>query len=75
VYRGALLEADENLVRHLRRWTPYIGRFGLLVLELTLPPATAAGSLDRTPAIAYDATHGYSDQLPGRSLGVPAVCA
>ena len=54
---------EETLVRHLRRWTPYIGRFGLLVLELhTLPPATAAGSLDRTPAIAYDATHGYSDQ-------------
>jgi hypothetical protein len=66
VYRGALLEADEmeeNLVCHLRRWTPFIGRFGLPVLELhTLPPATAAGSLDRTPAIAYDATHGYSDQ-------------
>jgi len=66
VYRGALLGADEmeeNLVRHLRRWKPYIGRFGLLVLELhTLPPATVAGHLDRTPAIAYDATHGYSDQ-------------
>jgi hypothetical protein len=66
VYRGALLGADEmeeNLVRHLRRWKPYIGRFGLLVLELhTLPPATVAGNLDRTPAIAYDATHGYSDQ-------------
>jgi hypothetical protein len=66
VYRGALLGADEmeeNLVRHLRRWKPYIGRFGLLVLELhTLPPATVARHLDRTPAIAYDATHGYSDQ-------------
>ena len=66
VYRGALLGADEmeeNLVRHLRRWKPYIGRFGLLVLELhTLPPATVALNLDRTPAIAYDATHGYSDQ-------------
>lgn len=66
VYRGALLGADEmeeNLVRHLRRWKPYIGRFGLLVLELhTLPPAITAMNLDRTPAIAYDATHGYSDQ-------------
>jgi hypothetical protein len=66
VYRGALLGADEmeeNLVRHLRRWKPYISRFGLLVLELhTLPPATVAAHLDRTPAIAYDATHGYSDQ-------------
>ena len=33
-------ELEENLVRHLRRWAPYIGRFGLLVLELhTLPAA------------------------------------
>jgi len=66
VYRGALLDAaemEENLVRHLRRWKPYIGSFGLLVLELhTLPPATVAAHLDRTAAIAYDATHGFSDQ-------------
>jgi hypothetical protein len=56
-------ELEENLVRHLRRWAPYIGRFGLLVLELhTLPPEIAATNLERTPAVAYDATHGYSDQ-------------
>jgi hypothetical protein len=56
-------ELEENLVRHLRRWKPYVGRFGLLVLELhTLPPALTAANLDRTPAVAYDATHGFSDQ-------------
>ena len=56
-------ELEENLVRHLRRWAPYIGRFGLLVLELhTLPPTLTAANLDRTPAVAYDGTHGYSDQ-------------
>jgi hypothetical protein len=56
-------ELEENLVRHLRRWAPYIGRFGLLVLELhTLSPEVAAANLERTPAVAYDATHGYSDQ-------------
>ena len=56
-------ELEENLVRHLRRWKPYVGRFGLLVLELhTLPPAVTAANLDRTPAVAYDATHGFSDQ-------------
>jgi hypothetical protein len=56
-------ELEENLVRHLRRWAPYIARFGLLVLELhTLPPALTAASLDRTPAVAYDGTHGFSDQ-------------
>jgi hypothetical protein len=56
-------ELEENLVRHLRRWAPYVGRFGLLVLELhTLPPGLAAANLDRSPAVAYDGTHGFSDQ-------------
>ena len=56
-------ELEENLVRHLRRWAPYVGRFGLLVLELhTLPPELTAANLDKTPAIAYDGTHGFSDQ-------------
>src|SRR5207248_2800238 len=56
-------ELEENLVRHLRRWKPYVGRFGLLVLELhTLPPALTAANLETTPAVAYDATHGFSDQ-------------
>jgi hypothetical protein len=65
-YLGDEIAADtleENLVRHLRRWAPYIGRFGLLVLELhTLPPELTAANLDRTPAVAYDGTHGFSDQ-------------
>jgi hypothetical protein len=56
-------ELEENLVRHLRRWAPYVGRFGLLVLELhTLPPELTAANLARTPAVAYDGTHGFSDQ-------------
>ena len=54
---------EENLVRHLRRWAPYAGRFGLLILELhTLPPERIAANLGRTLAVPYDATHGYSDQ-------------
>jgi hypothetical protein len=56
-------ELEENLVRHLRRWAPYVGRFGLVVLELhTLPPSLAAENPDKTPAVAYDGTHGFSDQ-------------
>jgi len=56
-------ELEENLVRHLRRWAPYVGRFGLLVLELhTLPPGVTATNLEKTPAVAYDGTHGFSDQ-------------
>ncbi|HKB11799.1 MAG TPA: hypothetical protein VKD69_14150 [Vicinamibacterales bacterium] len=56
-------EQEENLVRHLRRWAPYVARFGLIALELhTLPPEVSAAHLDRTPAVAYDGTHGFSDQ-------------
>lgn len=56
-------ELEENLVRHLRRWAPYVGGFGLLILELhTLPPEITAANLGKTPAVAYDGTHGYSDQ-------------
>ncbi|MGA7295164.1 MAG: hypothetical protein WBW53_16175 [Terriglobales bacterium] len=56
-------ELEENLTRHLRRWAPYVGRFGLLALELhTLPPEVAAANLSKTPAVAYDGTHGFSDQ-------------
>lgn len=56
-------ELEENLVRHLRRWAPYVGRFGLLLLELhTLPPELTAANLEKTPAVAYDGTHGFSDQ-------------
>ena len=56
-------ELEENLVRHFRRWAPYVGRFGLLVMELhTLPPELTAANLERTLAVAYDGTHGFSDQ-------------
>jgi hypothetical protein len=54
---------EENLVRHLRKWAPYIGRFGLIALELhTIPPEVAAANVHKTPAVAYDGTHGFSDQ-------------
>lgn len=56
-------ELEENLVRHLRRWAPYAGRFGLVCMELhTIPPEIAAANLNRNPAVAYDGTHGFSDQ-------------
>jgi hypothetical protein len=56
-------ELEENLVRHLRRWAPYVGRFGLLLLELhTLAPEMSAAHPAKTPVVAYDGTHGFSDQ-------------
>lgn len=56
-------EVEENLVTHLKKWGPYVERFGLLVIELhTVAPSLIAENLGKTGATAYDATHGYSDQ-------------
>lgn len=65
-FRGRRLdnnEVEDNLLAHLKKWTPYVDKFGLLTIELhTITPALAAASLGKTAATAYDATHGFSDQ-------------
>jgi len=65
-YRGTRISnnaAEASLLQHLRRWAPYVHKFGLLVIELhTVPPTRTAANLGRTAATAYDATHGFSDQ-------------
>lgn len=54
---------EENLLEHLRKWSPYVSKFGLLLIELhTIPPGLAAQNIGKTAATAYDATHGFSDQ-------------
>ena len=54
---------EDSLLAHLKKWAPYVHKFGLLVIELhTVPPALVAENLGKTAATAYDATHGYSDQ-------------
>ncbi|SCY66031.1 class I SAM-dependent methyltransferase [Flavobacterium caeni] len=54
---------EDNLLEHLQKWSPYVQKFGLLLIELhTIDPALAAAHLGRTSATAYDATHGFSDQ-------------
>ncbi|MBD1396387.1 class I SAM-dependent methyltransferase [Pontibacter sp. JH31] len=56
-------EVEDNLLEHLKKWTPYVDKFGLLTMELhTIPPTLAASHLGKTAATAYDATHGFSDQ-------------
>ena len=56
-------ELKQNLVEHFMSWKKYIGKFGLLILELhTISPNLAALNLGNTLATPYDATHGYSDQ-------------
>jgi len=54
---------EDSLLEHFIKWKPYVEKFGLLIIELhTLNPKVTAGSLGKTAATAYDATHGYSDQ-------------
>ena len=65
-YKGKLISNNEiinNLIEHLSNWTPYINKFGLILLELhTIVPEFTKDNQKLTPAIAYDATHGFSDQ-------------
>jgi len=65
-FRGNLIPNNrlfQNLVEHFKKWTPYLEKYGLLLLELhTLPPDLTANNIGNTVATAYDATHGFSDQ-------------
>ncbi|MBC7607530.1 MAG: class I SAM-dependent methyltransferase [Burkholderiales bacterium] len=65
-YRGVRISnnlVEDNLLRHLQKWSPYVNKFGLLLIELhTIHPTITAANLGKTAATAYDATHGFSDQ-------------
>ncbi len=65
-YRGRYLsneEVEDNLREHLYKWSQYVQRYGLLVIELhTIAPDLTAANLGKTAATAYNATHGFSDQ-------------
>jgi len=65
-YRGKRLSNDlveESLKEHLELWLPYIQKNGLLIIELhALDSKLTAKNLGKTPATAYEATHGFSDQ-------------
>ncbi|UYW01622.1 class I SAM-dependent methyltransferase [Flavobacterium agricola] len=65
-FRGERLSnnaVEENLKNHLQKWSPYLQKFGLLLIELhTIAPNLTAQNIGKTPATAYDATHGFSDQ-------------
>ncbi|AWI25831.1 class I SAM-dependent methyltransferase [Flavobacterium pallidum] len=54
---------EDNLYEHIQKWSPYVSKFGLLLIELhTISPALTSSHLGKTAATAYDATHGFSDQ-------------
>ena len=65
-HRGARINnnlVEDNLLEHLNKWSPYVRKFGLLMIELhTIAPNLTAANLGKTAATAYDATHGFSDQ-------------
>ena len=57
------LEVEKSLVEHLKKWKPYVEKYGLLLIELhTLSPDLVSVNLGKTPCTAYDITHGLSDQ-------------
>jgi hypothetical protein len=54
---------EDNLLEHFKKWSTYVHKFGLLIIELhTVSPHLTAANLGKTAATAYDATHGFSDQ-------------
>ncbi|AWM15222.1 polyketide synthase [Flavobacterium sediminis] len=66
-HRGARISnnlVEENLFEHFKKWSPYVKKFGLLIIELhTIAPQLTAQNRGKTAATAYDATHGFSDQF------------
>ena len=65
-YQGKKIDNNlvaESLKEHFEKWTPFVGKFGLLLIELhTVKPELVAQNIGKTAATAYDLTHGYSDQ-------------
>lgn len=66
-YKGEHISSNEiisNLIHHFSQWKDHISKHGLLLLELHgIDPHLSASNKSMTPTIAYEATHGYSDQF------------
>lgn len=56
---------ERDMVAHLHRWTPYVGKHGLVMLEAhCVDPRIVRRHLGATHGVAFDAYHGYSQQYP-----------
>ncbi|MBF25393.1 MAG: polyketide synthase [Flavobacteriales bacterium] len=54
---------QQNLKEHLKRWYPYLTKYGLLIVELhTIDPFLSSKNIGKTAITAYDASHGFSNQ-------------
>ena len=66
-YKGKYISSKQiisNLINHLNGWKESINKHGLLLLELHgISPKLSTSNKCLTPTIAYEATHGYSDQF------------
>ncbi|RMB57601.1 class I SAM-dependent methyltransferase [Dokdonia sinensis] len=57
-------DVEASLAEHFGKWSPYVSKHGLVLIELhSIPPIIAAKNIGKTAVTAYDATHGYSDQF------------
>lgn len=60
---AAAVEAD--LVAHLERWKPYVGKHGMVLLEAhCVPPQVASQHLGTLHSVAFDAYRGLAHQYP-----------
>ncbi|MFF4741234.1 methyltransferase domain-containing protein [Streptomyces sp. NPDC001262] len=60
---AAAVEAD--LVAHLERWKPHIGKHGMVLLEAhCVPPHVASRHLGTLHSVAFDAYRGLSHRYP-----------
>ncbi len=65
-FRGKALNNEnviQSLLEHFTKWVPHVKKHGLLVLELHgLDPLLVEANPGKTAMIAYEGTHGFSDQ-------------
>ncbi len=65
-HRGVRLSnnhVEDSLMEHFKKWSPYVKKHGLLLIELhSVDPKLVAQNIGRTAATAYEGTHGFSDQ-------------
>ena len=65
-HRGEYLDSSSilaNLIHHFTLWKKHVTKHGLLLLELHgLNIELTQNNNSSTPTVAYEATHGYSDQ-------------
>lgn len=64
-YKGKYIASNQikfDLISHFKSWKKYILKHGLLLLELHGLNKFNKIDFATTPSVAYEATHGYSDQ-------------